>query len=74
MRFDDGHQHDSRSLYINPVVWNQGNQITSDVMDIFTENSRSRARVSFGTPMMVSKLDRSLQQVAGKQMTRGSRQ
>ena len=27
-------------LYIDPVLWNQNSQITSDVMDIFTANSQ----------------------------------
>ena len=44
-------------LYINPVLWNQGNQITSDVMDIFTENQQITRAEFIGTPMMVSQLD-----------------
>lgn len=30
-------------LYINPVLWNQSNQVTSDVMDIYTERQQLRA-------------------------------
>ena len=57
-------------LYINPVLWNQGNQITSDVMDIFTENQQITRAEFIGTPMMVSQLDTvHYNQVAGKQMT-----
>jgi hypothetical protein len=57
-------------LYINPVLWNQGNQITSDVMDIFTENQQITRAEFIGTPMMVSQLDTvHYNQVAGKTMT-----
>ncbi len=57
-------------LYIDPVLWNQGNQITSDVMDIFTENQQVTHAEFIGSPMMVSQLDTvHYNQVAGKQMT-----
>ncbi len=71
MRLDGGHHADSTiHLYINPVLWNQGNQITSDVMDIFTENQQITRAEFIGTPMMVSQLDTvHYNQVAGKTMT-----
>ena len=57
-------------LYIDPVLWNQGNQITSDVMDIFTANQQITRAEFVGSPMMVSQLDTvHYNQVAGKQMT-----
>lgn len=57
-------------LYINPVLWNQSNQITSDVMDIYTANQQLTHAEFVGTPMMVSQLDTAhYNQVAGKQMT-----
>ena len=57
-------------LYIDPVLWNQSNQITSDVMDIFTENQQITRAEFVGSPMMVSELDTlHYNQVAGKQMT-----
>lgn len=57
-------------LYIDPVLWNQSNQITSDVMDIFTENQQVTRAEFIGSPMMVSQLDTThYNQVAGKQMT-----
>ncbi|WP_195461119.1 OstA-like protein [Alistipes sp. D31t1_170403_E11] len=57
-------------LYIDPVLWNQGNQITSNVMDIFTENQQVTHAEFIGSPMMVSQLDTvHYNQVAGKQMT-----
>ena len=44
-------------LYIDPVLWNENNQITSDVMDIFTENQQLTRAEFIGSPMMVSQLD-----------------
>ena len=57
-------------LYINPVMWNEANQITSDVMDIYTVNQQLHHADFVGSPMMVSQLDTThYNQVAGKQMT-----
>ena len=57
-------------LYIDPVLWNQSNQITSDVMDIFTENQQITRAEFIGSPMMVGQLDTvHYNQVAGKTMT-----
>lgn len=57
-------------LYIDPVLWNQSNQITSDVMDIFTENQQLTRAEFIGTPMMVGQLDTMhYNQVSGKTMT-----
>lgn len=57
-------------LYIDPVLWNENNQITSDVMDIFTENQQFTRAEFIGSPMMVSQLDTThYNQVAGKTMT-----
>ena len=57
-------------MYIDPVLWNQSNQITSDVMDIFTENQQLTRAEFIGSPMMVSQLDTThYNQVAGKTMT-----
>ena len=57
-------------LYIDPVLWNENNQITSDVMDIFTENQQLTRAGFIGSPMMVSQLDTThYNQVAGKTMT-----
>lgn len=56
-------------LYIEPVLWNQSNQISSDVMDIFTKNQQIERAEFVGTPMMVSQLDTThYNQVAGKTM------
>jgi len=57
-------------LYIDPVLWNENNQITSDVMDIFTLNQQLTRAEFIGSPMMVSQLDTThYNQVAGKTMT-----
>ena len=57
-------------LYIDPVLWNENNQITSDVMDIFTENQQLTRAEFIGSPMMVSQLDTThYNQAAGKTMT-----
>ena len=52
------------------MLWNENNQITSDVMDIFTENQQLTRAEFIGSPMMVSQLDTThYNQVAGKTMT-----
>lgn len=57
-------------LYINPVLWNQSNQVTSDVMDIYTERQQLARAEFVGSPMMVAQLDTThYNQVAGKEMT-----
>ena len=57
-------------LYINPVLWNQSNQVTSDVMDIYTERQQLARAEFVGSPMMVAQLDTAhYNQVAGKEMT-----
>lgn len=56
-------------LYIDPVLWNQNSQITSDVMDIFTANSQIVRAEFVGRPLMISELDTMhYNQVAGKTM------
>ena len=52
------------------MLWNQSNQITSDVMDIFTERQQIKRAEFIGSPMMASQLDTThYNQVAGKTMT-----
>ena len=56
-------------LYIDPVLWNQNNQMTSDVMDIYTRDSRLEHAEFVGSPMMAAQLDSvHYNQIAGKQM------
>ena len=57
-------------LYIDPVLWNERNQITSDVMDIHTKNQQID-RVDFvGRPIMVTEIDTAYyNQISGKEMT-----
>lgn len=57
-------------LYIDPVLWNEANQITSEVMDIFTRNGQIVRAEFVGAPMMVNRLDSIYyNQIAGKEMT-----
>ena len=56
-------------LYIEPVLWNQSNQVTSEVMDIYTANQQITRAEFVGSPMMVAQLDTlHYNQVAGKEM------
>lgn len=56
-------------LYIEPVLWNQNNQITSEVMDIYTANQQLLRAEFVGTPMMASQFDTIYyDQIAGKEM------
>ena len=57
-------------LYINPVLWNQANQITSDVMDIYSANQQITKAEFIGNPIMGSQVDSAMfNQVAGKLIT-----
>lgn len=57
-------------LYIDPVLWNQDNQITSDVMKIYTENSKLQKAEFVGRPVMSSEIDTmTYNQVTGKLIT-----
>ncbi len=57
-------------LYIDPVLWNENNQITSEVMDLYTANQKLVRGEFVGRPIMVSQIDTAYyNQVAGKEMT-----
>ncbi len=57
-------------LYIRPVIWNGENQITSEVMDLYTERQQLQRAEFVGEPMMVSRIDTlHYNQIAGKRMT-----
>jgi len=57
-------------FYIDPVLWNEQNQITSDVMDIHMRNQQIVRADFVGSPMMASELDSiHYNQIAGKEMT-----
>lgn len=56
-------------LYIEPVLWNQANQITATVIDVYTANEQVEHAEFIGSPMMVSQIDTvHYNQVAGKEM------
>ena len=57
-------------MHIRPVLWNGENQVTSEVMDIYTAGGMIRRAEFIGRPMMVSQLDTvNYNQVTGKTMT-----
>ncbi len=57
-------------LYIDPVFWNQNNQITSDSVTVFTERQQIARAEFFGNPLMSSELDTTYyNQITGKTMT-----
>lgn len=59
-------------LYIDPVMWHGDNQVTSDVMDIYTANNQiEKAIFTGGSPIMASEVEkgRYYNQVAGKVIT-----
>ena len=57
-------------LYINPVLWNQSNQITAEWIDVYTERQQLARAECMGDPIMSAQLDTMhYNQVAGKQMT-----
>ena len=56
-------------LYIEPVLWNQNNQITSEVMDLYTANQQLSRAEFVGSPMMAAQFDTVYyDQIASKQM------
>ena len=57
-------------LYLDPLLWNNSNQIASDEMDIHTVNRKIVRAEFIGAPIMVAEIDTTYyNQVAGKQMT-----
>ena len=57
-------------LYINPVMWNEGNQITADSMAIYTQNELLSKAHFMGDPIMGMEIDTTYyNQVKGKDMT-----
>lgn len=56
-------------MYIEPVMWHQANQITSEQTDIHTLNQQLDYAEFIGKPLMVSELDTAhYNQVAGRTM------
>ena len=57
-------------LYIEPVLWNGNNQITSDSVTVYTERQEIVRAEFFGDPIMSSELDTVYyNQIKGKKMT-----
>ena len=56
-------------MYINPVLWNEENQITAQIVDIFTRNQSLERALFTGEPLMSSRVDTShFNQVSGKEI------
>ncbi len=56
-------------LYINPVLWNDQNQIQSELIDIYTANQQITRAVFVGNPIMAEMIDTSAyNQVSGKEI------
>ena len=57
-------------LYIDPVLWNENNQITSDSVTAYTVRQQIVRAEFFGSPIMSSQLDTTYyNQIKGKTMT-----
>lgn len=57
-------------LYIEPVMWNQNNQLASTQVDVYTKNGALERAEFAGEPIMVAEIDTAYyNQVAGKTMT-----
>ncbi len=57
-------------LYIEPVLWNEANQITSEHVDVYTANEQLLRAEFVGAPIMASEVDTvHYDQIAGKEMT-----
>lgn len=57
-------------LYVDPILWNQNNQLSSEVMDVYSQ-SGSVDHIDFvGRPIMISEIDSAyFNQISGKEMT-----
>lgn len=44
-------------LYIDPVLWNENNQIKSEIIDVFTKNQKLDHALFTGDPIMSSQID-----------------
>lgn len=57
-------------LFIEPILWNETNQVTSDFMDIYTENQVITRAEFIDRPIMAAQIDTArYNQVKGKKMT-----
>ena len=57
-------------LYIEPVMWNQVNQLAAEQVDVYTSNSQLQKAEFKGDPIMIAEIDTAYyNQVAGREMT-----
>ncbi len=56
-------------LYVDPILWNEGSQINSEVMDIYIANQQVDKAIFIDDAMIASQIDTTYyNQVAGKKM------
>lgn len=56
-------------LFIEPVMWNNSNQIAAEQVDVFTKNQQIERAEFLGNPIMVAEIDTTYyNQVTGKKM------
>ncbi|MBQ1253327.1 MAG: hypothetical protein IIY05_03180 [Alistipes sp.] len=57
-------------LYIEPVMWNQRNQLASEQVDVYTKGGALEKAEFMGDPIMIAEIDTVYyNQVSGKEMT-----
>lgn len=57
-------------MYVDPVLWNEMNQITSDRVDIYTKNKELDSARFVGRPLMVALVEgQDYNQIKGREMT-----
>lgn len=56
-------------MYINPVMWSEGNQLLADVIDVYTRNEQLYKAEFYGSPFASSEVDTArYNQIKGKFM------
>lgn len=56
-------------LYIDPIMWNKQNQITAELIDIYTKNEHLERAFFSGWPLMISEVDSTqFNQIKGREM------
>lgn len=57
-------------LYLDPILWSEQNQVTSEVMDVYTKNQAIDHADFVGRPILVTEIDTMYyNQISGKEMT-----
>lgn len=57
-------------LYLEPILWSEQNQVSSEVMDVYTKNQAIDHADFVGRPILVTEIDTMYyNQISGKEMT-----